>query len=150
MYFELKTTTIRKQQWLGTKIECSWLSASFNLEEQLKPAMVKDSDAGKDWGQEEKGATEDKMVQWHHWLNGHGFGWTPGVSDAQGGLACCSSWGCKVSDTTEILNWTELNVNIEPSPFPLNIGKFIFSTLATCARAVIPHKILLRSWVTNC
>ena len=68
----------------------------------------KDPDAGKDWGQEEKGTTEDEMAGWHHWLNGHGFGWTLGVGDGQGGLACCGSWGCKESDTTEWLNWTEL------------------------------------------
>ena len=67
-----------------------------------------DPDAGRDWGQEEKGTTENEMVGWHHQLNGHGFGWTPGVGDGQGGLACCSSWGCKESDTTEQLNWTEL------------------------------------------
>ena len=65
-----------------------------------------DPDAGKDWGQEEKGTTEDEMVGWHHRLNGHGFGWTPGVGDGQGGLTCCSSWGHKESDTTERLNWT--------------------------------------------
>ena len=65
----------------------------------------KDSDAGKDWGQEEKGTTEDEMVGWHHRLNGHGFGWTPGVSNGQGGLACCSPWGHKESDTTEQPNW---------------------------------------------
>ena len=69
----------------------------------------KDFDAGKDWGQEEKGTTEDEMVGWHHQLNGRGFGWTPEVGDGQGGLACCSSWGCKESDMTERLNWTELN-----------------------------------------
>ena len=51
---------------------------------------------------------QDEMVGWHHWLNGHKFGWTPGVGDGQGGLACCDSWGCKESDTTEQLNWTEL------------------------------------------
>ena len=67
----------------------------------------KDTDAGKDWGQEEKGTTEDEMVGWHHQLNGHGFGWTPGVGDGQGGLACCGSWGHKESDMTEQLNWTE-------------------------------------------
>ena len=67
----------------------------------------KDPDAGKDWRQEEKGTTEDEMVGWHHQLNGHGFGWTPGVGDGQGGLACCSAWGCKESDTTERLNWTD-------------------------------------------
>ena len=69
----------------------------------------KDLDAGKDWGQEEKGMTEDEMVGWHHWLNGHGFGWTPGVGDGRGGLVCCGSWGRKELDTTEQLNWTELN-----------------------------------------
>ena len=68
----------------------------------------KDPDAGKDWRQEEKGMTENKMVGWHHWLNGRGFGWTLGVGDGQGGLMCCSSWGHKESDTTEQLNWTEM------------------------------------------
>ena len=69
----------------------------------------KDPEAGKDWGQEEKGTIEDEMVGWHHWLDGHGFGWTPGVHDGQGGLACCGSWGCKESDMTEWLNWTDVN-----------------------------------------
>ena len=71
----------------------------------------KDPDAGKDGGQEEKGMTEDEMVGWHHRLNGHGFGWTPGVGDGQGGLACCGSWGHKKLDTTERLNWTSLIVD---------------------------------------
>ena len=69
----------------------------------------KDSDAGRDWGQEEKGTTENEMVGCHHWLDGHEFEWTPGVGDGQGGLACCDSWGHKESDTTKWLNWTELN-----------------------------------------
>ena len=64
----------------------------------------KDPDAGKDWGQEEKGTTEDEMVGWHHRLSGHGFGWAQGVGDGQGGLVCYSLWGCKESDTTERLN----------------------------------------------
>ena len=67
----------------------------------------KDPNAGKDWGQEEKGATEDEMVGWHHRLNSRG--WTPGAGDGQGDLACCGSWGCKESDMTEQLNWTELS-----------------------------------------
>ena len=70
----------------------------------------KDSDAGRNWGQEEKGKTEDEMAGWHHRLDGHECEWTPGVGDGQGGLVCCDSWGCKESDTTEWLNWTELNV----------------------------------------
>ena len=65
----------------------------------------KEPDAGKDWGQEEKGMPEDEMVGWHHRLDGHGFGWTPGGDDGQGGLACCSSWGRKELDKTERLNW---------------------------------------------
>ena len=72
----------------------------------------KDSDAGRDWGQEEKGTTEDEMAGRHHQLNGHEFGWTPGVGDGQGGLACCNSWGCEGSDTTERLNWTELKPKV--------------------------------------
>ena len=67
----------------------------------------KDSDAGRDWGQEEKGMTEDETAARHHRLNGHEFEWTPGVGDGQGGLACCNSWSRKESDTTEQLNWTE-------------------------------------------
>ena len=78
-------------QYLDTK---SWL-------------IGKDSDAGRDWGQEEKGTTEDEMAGWHHWLDGRESGWTPGVGDGQGGPACCYSGGCKESDTTERLNWTE-------------------------------------------
>ena len=68
----------------------------------------KSSDAGRDWGQEEKGTTEDEMSGWHHWLDGRESEWTPGVGDGQGGLVCCDSWGHKESDTTEWLNWTEL------------------------------------------
>ena len=64
----------------------------------------KDPDAGKDWGQEEKGTTENEMVGCHHQLNGHGFGWTLGVDDGQGGLVHCDSWGSKELDTTEQLN----------------------------------------------
>ena len=69
----------------------------------------KDSDAGRDWGQEEKGTSQDEMAGWHHKLNGRESEWTPGVGDGQGGLACCDSWGRKELDTTERLNSTELN-----------------------------------------
>ena len=65
----------------------------------------KDSDAGRDLGQEEKGTTKDETAGWHHQLDGHEFEWTLGVGDTQGGLACCNSWGRKESDTTERLNW---------------------------------------------
>ena len=86
----------------------------------------KDPDAGRDWGQEEKGTTEDKMAGWHHWLDGHEFGQTPGAGDGQGGLVCCDSWGRKESDTTERLNWTEPPRNMMlPRTIP-GISKFEF------------------------
>jgi len=83
-----------KLQYFGHLMRRAWL-------------IGKDPDAGKDWEQE-KGTTEAEMVGWHHRLNGHRFGWTPGVGDGQGGLACCGSWGHKESDVTERLNWIEL------------------------------------------
>ena len=67
----------------------------------------KDFDAGRDWGQEEKGTPEHEMAGWHHWLDGRESEWTPEVGDGQGGLACCDSWGRKESDTTEWLNGAE-------------------------------------------
>ena len=106
----------------------------------------KDSDAGKDWGQEEKGTTEDEMAGWHHWLDGHESGWTPGVGDGQRGLTCCTySWGRKESDTTERLNWTntvkgfgivnkaEIDVFLELSCFfddPVDVGNLISGSSA--------------------
>ena len=66
----------------------------------------KDRDAGKEWGQEEKGRAENEMVVWHHQHNGHGFGWTLGVGNGLGGLVYCGSWGWK--ESTQRLNWTEL------------------------------------------
>ena len=71
----------------------------------------KDPDAGRDWGQEEKGTIEDEMVRWNHQLDEHEFEWTLGVGDGQGGLACCDSWGRKESRhnwATE-LKWTKIN-----------------------------------------
>ena len=62
---------------------------------------------GKIEGRRRRGTMGNEMVGWHHQLNGHEFGWTPGVGDGQGGLVCCDSWGCKQSDTTERLNWTD-------------------------------------------
>ena len=68
----------------------------------------KDPDAGKDWRQGEKGTTEDEMVGWRYWLDGHEFEQALGVGDGQGSLVCCSPWGCEESDMTKQLNWTEL------------------------------------------
>ena len=97
------------------------ISPGCSLKElMLKPKLIlwppdakswltgKDPDAGKDWGQEEKGTTENEVVGWHHRLNGHGFGWTLGVGDGQGGLVCCDLWGCRVgNDWATELSWTE-------------------------------------------
>ena len=67
----------------------------------------KDADIGRDWGQEEKGTTEDEMAGWHHQLDAHEFEWTPGVGDGQGDLVCCHLWDHKESDMTERLNWID-------------------------------------------
>ena len=102
----------------------------------------KDPDAGKNWGQEEKGKTEDEMVKWHHRLDGHEFGWFPRVGDGQGGLAWCGSWCCKELDKTD---WTELNwlwINISwtynklsegfnMAPFSLTGSSFPWNSPAT-------------------
>ena len=75
----------------------------------VKSSLIwKDPDAGKDWRQEGKRTPEDEMVRWLHQLDGHGFGWTQGADDGQGGLVCCGSWGCKELDMTERLHWIEL------------------------------------------
>ena len=73
--------------------------------------MGEDSDAERDWRQEEKGTTEGEMAGWHHRLDGCEFGWTPGVGNEQGGLACYNSWGLRVGHNwaTE-LNWTEIHL----------------------------------------
>ena len=100
--YSLEGLTVKlKLQQFGHLMRKTWL-------------IWKDPDAGKDWGQEEKGMSEDEMVGWHHWLNGHGFGWTPGFGDGQGGLACFGWWGHKESDMTEWLNWTELTCRNDP------------------------------------
>ena len=98
----------------------------------------KDSDAGRDWGQEEKGTTEDEVAGWHHWLDGCEFEWTPGDGDGQGGLACCDSWDRKESDTTERLNWTDI-YNMLSTQNVYNV----FSRKSNN----IKHPWLLSSWI---
>ena len=102
----------------------------------LKSWLIgKDCDAGKNWGQEEKGTTEDQMAGWHHQLDGHEFEWTRGVGEGQGGLACCNSWGCKESDTTERLNWTELGRSCGAPSFVLcltSLCERLFHFLSVC------------------
>ena len=107
-------TARRSNQSILTEIS-HWCSleglmlTSNNLATYAKSWLIgKDPGAGRDWGQEEKGTTEDEMAGCHHLLDEHEFEWTLGVGDGQGGLACCDSWGRKESDMTERLNWTEL------------------------------------------
>ena len=121
----------------------------------------KNFDAGRDWGQEEKGTTEDEMAGWHHWLDEREFEWTPGVGDGQGGLARCNSWGCKELDTTEQLNWTELkksrgapcfwNQEVEcchqESSFSLHLSAVLSSMLASLLqRCLLSVPILNSMW----
>ena len=74
----------------------------------------KDPDTGKDWRQKEKGAAEDEMVREHHWLSGHESEQSPGVSEGQGSLVCCSPWGQKELDTTEWLSHNKSNKHVLP------------------------------------
>ena len=93
------------QSWLFTVKTDAEAEAPILWPPDAKSQLIgKDPDAGKDWGQEERRVTEDE-VGWHHWLSGCEFEQAPGVGDGQGSLACCSSWGCKESDTTVRLNW---------------------------------------------
>ena len=105
----------------------------------------KGSDAGRDWGQEEKGMIEDEMVGWHHWLDGHKFGWSPGVGGGQGGLVCCNSWGHKELDTTERLNWTKLKSMIK-----LTVNRSMSSSLGIlyfgCLWKIYMEKYSFDSW----
>ena len=99
----------------------------------------KDPDAGKDWRQEEKGMTEDEMVGQHQWLNGHEFEQAPGVVDGYGGLACCSPWDHKESDTTEWLDWTVHKVM-----------SLLFNMLSMLVIVFLPRsKRLLISWLQS-
>ena len=101
----------------------------------------KDSDAGRDWGQEEKGMIEDEMAGWHHWLDEHESEWTPGDGDGQGGLACCDSWGHKESDMTEWLNWTELNWSLNKHVVPY------YESETTSSSADTAHPFWLIPWL---
>ena len=107
----------------------------------------KDSDAGRDWGKEEKGMTEDEMAGWHRRLDGHEFEWTLGVGDGQGGLVCCDSWGRKELDTTELLNWTEL-IHTSPSPTPLRSPTLLDHHRALAELPVLYSSFTLASYFT--
>ena len=110
---EIQTVNLKgNQSWIFIERTDAEAEAPILWPLDVKNWLIgKDLDAGKDWRQE-NGTTEDEMAGWHHWLDGHESEWTPGVGDGQGGLTCCNSWGHKESDTTERLNWTELNTYI--------------------------------------
>ena len=94
------------QSWIFTGRTDAETETSILWPPDVKNLLVgKDSDAGKDWRQEEKGTTEDEMAWWHHWLDGRESGWTLGAGDGQGGLVCCGSLGRKEWDTNEQMNW---------------------------------------------
>ena len=114
----------------------SWISIAKTDAEAATPILWppdvkswltgKDPDAGKDWGQEEKGMTEDEMVGCHHWLDGPEFEQAPGVVDGAVSLACCSPW-CRDSAMTEQLNWTDLWLYFDP-PFRKSFLSFCYLT----------------------
>ena len=111
--YRCESWTIKKAEHQRTDVFELQCRRYFRVPSVLWPPDVnwliwKVPDAGNNWRWEEKGTTEDEMVGWHHRLDGHECERTPGVGDAQGGLGCCDSWGRKESDTTERLNWTEL------------------------------------------
>jgi len=100
--------SILKEISPGISLEGMMLKLKFQYFGHLmwRADSLEKTDAGRDWGQEEKGTTEDEMAGWHHWLDGPESGWTPGVGDGQGGLACCDSWGRK--ESTRLSDLTEL------------------------------------------
>ena len=103
----------------------------------------KDFDAGRVWGQEKKGTTEDEMAGWHHRLNGRESEWTLGVGDGQGGLACCDSWGRKESDMTEWLNWTELNWYVPVTLFSVSRHFYNYKQIKVIIKSNHNHILLV-------
>ena len=104
---------------------------------------LEDPDAGKDWGQEKKGTPEDKMVGWHHRFNGHEFEQTLGDSVGQGSLVCCSSWGCKMSDMTE------LHTHTFNSVFSFSINSVFSSVSVQLLSCVLIHKKYWNSSISS-
>ena len=118
----------KETKLVNPKVNQSWIfigrtdaeaEAQILWPPDVKSGLFRKDPAGKDWRQEEKGMTEDKMVGWHHWLDGHEFEQAPGDGEGQGSLACCSPWGQKELDTTEQLNnsdmclqWMEISLYV--------------------------------------
>ena len=105
----------------------------------------KDPDSGEDWRQEDKWTTEDEMVGWHHLHNGHEFEQALGVGNGQGSLACCSPWDRKELDTTEQLNWTEINKMIRYI-FTTQTSVFKCNSLIKGARVPWRNSWLYHHW----
>ena len=128
------------QSWMfigRTDAEAETDSLATWCEEQT---LGKEPDAEKDWRWEEKGMTEDEMVGWHHWLNGHAFEQPLGVSNGWGILACCSPLGCKELDMTEWLNWSVTQCvlctrhcaqSIDPFRYAWSMGVLLLETSVT-------------------
>ena len=133
-------------EWMMLKLKLQYLGHLMRRVDSLE----KDFDAGRDWGQEKKGATEVEMAGWHHGLDGRESEWTPGVDDVQGGLMCCDSWGHKESDMTEWLNWTELTLNLDsgvafsgPNLHLVSFLKFHWPLCYNKALYSSPHRVPL-------
>ena len=151
--------SILKEISLGCSLEGLMLKLKLQYFGHLMwraDSFEKYSDAGKDWGQEEKGTTEDKMFGWLHRLNGHGFGWTLGVGDGQGGLVCGGSWGRKESDTTERLNWTVYSIRytchgfVTHSSADGHLGCFHVLAIVNSAVWTLWYMCLFQFWFPQC
>ena len=116
---------------------------SWSRHQDTAIATGKDPDAGRDWGQEEKGTTEDEMVGWHHRLDAREFGWTPGDGDGQEGLACCSSQGCK---ETRLSDWTEPILWMYGAPSPPKFTCWIPNTQCDSIRSGLRQ---VKTWGWN-
>ena len=137
---EIQPVHSKDQSWMFIRRTDAEVETPILWPPHAKSWLIgKDSDAGRDWGQEEKGMTEDETAGWHHGLDGHDSEWTLGVGDGQGGLACCDSWGHKESDTTERteLNWI---TNWDTSKLGLS-----YRESWSISNSIIP-KILTETW----
>ena len=127
----------------GISLEGMMLKLKLQYFGHLMRRVEKDSDAGRDWGQEEKEMTEDEMTGWHYRLDGCRFGCSPGVGDGHGGLACCDSWGCKESDMTEWLNWTDKDCVFSESEFVDICPSNVNSSLCFIQPSISPYVLCM-------
>ena len=148
---EIKSVNPKQNQpWIFIRRADAEAEASIFWPRDMKSLFIgKDPDAGKDWGQEEKTATEDEMVGWQHGFNGHEFEQTPGDSEGRGSLVCCSPWGCKELDTTETEQQQILLVriiknckkNFIVTPYTHFLQTFEIKTVYVCLYFCFANKI---------